>query len=1595
MRRVEKNIIMSVLMITCIWLVSYVPDGDVGSESEVASAFERDAKEVENVGTRAVDVAVTDVAWDGGVDGWNLQDESRSGNYSIGIVGKTTRFTATVANNDAQAVTNVAVYCEIWTANTTADLTIQEIYNTTITVAQIAGNGAVNVQFTHRFLFSFLYNISASVNVTGDSDRSNDRFSLSGWANKWADDGESGTGVWTTMARFGGNDDWHRVDDSIDQAGHHTQDWSWYHGRDNGQYVNNMDVELISPVLDLSNMRTSHNYFEYPMTYAFKMVGDRADTGDKFYIDDLTSDNFVNVRNVFSSPGEVGIFDTWSYMRWYSDLNGNGQEDPGEPLGLGVPITNFWGNSLRTIQFRFRFTSDEAGVSHGYYIDDVIVFGLERYVEDTTPLPQITDVTVWDRPYDGGGHVYVNWNKCNMWDFKRYDLYGSQWPITDVSGLTPIISNITDAGNTTHLINELDGTPLDDGVDYYFAVSVTDIWDNVDNSVNQGSGMSLDNPPLGVTGLTGRDVPRDEGGRVEISWNPNQSPDFAYFNVYRSESRITSVAGLEPSVTNVNATSMIFENLTAENGYFFTVTSVDDSTPGNENGTITGGNTIGPVFQQDNLPPGPVTNIVVIDTPNDNGGSLEVSWVPCGSPDFDHYKVYVKDQRITNVSTVPVAKNGLMVNHTVIEKMNGNKLEDDVDYYIAVVAVDTSGNYLKDVTSSSPVTSFENIPPGPITILSVQDTPEDIGGTITVRWLSALDSDFDHYRIYIANHTFNSVENMTPSMTENNITTQTADITRIDNKPLVNLYEEYWIALTAVDARGNTNPVVECEGPVKCWENIPPEPVYTTDVYDTPGDDGGSFILEFEKSEEDDIDVYEVYVRRTEFFDIRGRTPEVTVPADDVVNDTYTVEVVTMDGKPLEDGREYYAAVSAVDISGNQYTGVIPSQSVIPLENLPPAGVRDLRAYDRPDDEGGAIVVEWNASLDPDFGYYELYVFDRNVKQIQPMHTPFTAYPEQDPGTRIMLKSETCFEVDRYQGKSMKTGGRYWVAVVIYDLRSNVNLSINCFGPVTPLLNIFPSLIIPYDIPEDIVVNVSVSYQIEVDVDDPLGDNYVIKWYRIINGKELLDRRMKSIRYIVPTDKAGNFKVTVKLFSEDDVEFDNHTWNVTVRKVGGESEDIMGGTDVIIYVVVIMVVSLMVILLVIILKSRRKKDGSEDDDDIAVPRHIIPGSPPGYLPSAMGSPGGPPGPPAAPGPEPVVTEESLAPAAGSEDAGTPAEGMSPKKKIVKRTVRKKKVKAIPGGRDDEVKALPPAATDTIAVEDDGAEGDEAGTEEKDSGDMTSVRAEEAEEGKEPEPGTAGDEAVESGDIGGEAGEEAREEAGEGAAEIPPGGVPAEGELEIDAMGEAGAVTAEVPEQAAETVGPGVTVEDGAEPETEEDPAGFAPAGDESLDDLLRDVEGVEAAMEAPGKPDVEDEPMAESPAPAVEDQGAAAEPMVEQFPQADIADIQQQYEAILREAAAVRKRLTAARDPAEQQSLLVKYQDLEKQVASLQQQANAIQGEQVQPTAEQPPAPTETPVAPEPVTVQCYSCNMYLTVQDPQRPVRIICPTCGAESILE
>jgi hypothetical protein len=124
---------------------------------------------------------------------------------------------------------------------------------------------------------------------------------------------------------------------------------------------------------------------------------------------------------------------------------------------------------------------------HNDHIDRVLddnntVHGVKYVAPDPTSIPsQIKGVSMTDVPNDGGSALTLSWFKSFTGSFWQYNIYFDDEPITDVTNMEPF-SVIRSSSRTDTIIEEFDGEPLIDGVNYFAAVTIVD-WNLLENEM--------------------------------------------------------------------------------------------------------------------------------------------------------------------------------------------------------------------------------------------------------------------------------------------------------------------------------------------------------------------------------------------------------------------------------------------------------------------------------------------------------------------------------------------------------------------------------------------------------------------------------------------------------------------------------------------------------------------------------------------------------------------------------------------------------------------------------------------------------------------------------------------------------------------------------------------------------------------------------------------------------------------------------------------------------------------------------------------------------------------------------------------------------
>lgn len=233
--------------------------------------------------------------------------------------------------------------------------------------------------------------------------------------------------------------------------------------------------------------------------------------------------------------------------------------------------------------------------------------------------------------------------------------------------------------------------------------------------------------------------------------------------------------------------------------------------------------------------------------------------------------------------------------------------------------------------------------------------------------------------------------------------------------------KQYFVTVTAYDTGTNESPHSTEKTGVPA-DTVAPVSVQGLSVQDTFNDQGGSIDLNWNANSEPDLDYYNIYRSTSSFSNVSSMTP-----LDTATTNVYVDTSVT-------DGIDYYYAVTAVDLGGNENTSVVAAGPVQSRDDQGPPGVTNFSAT-----AGDAQVsLSWQNPATPDFA-----------------------------GTRIVRKagavpSGPSDGTIAYQGaansftdSNLTNGTQYFYAAYSFDVTPNYGTPV--FANATPIDNVPPA----------------------------------------------------------------------------------------------------------------------------------------------------------------------------------------------------------------------------------------------------------------------------------------------------------------------------------------------------------------------------------------------------------------------------------------------------------------------------------------------------------------------------------------------------------
>ena len=265
-------------------------------------------------------------------------------------------------------------------------------------------------------------------------------------------------------------------------------------------------------------------------------------------------------------------------------------------------------------------------------------------------------------------------------------------------------------------------TGLTKGKEYFFGIIVFDERGQKSLLSNIPRAIAPDhNPPGIISDLTAE--PGGGDGEIDLVWtapgNDGTEGRAAKYVIKYSEEKIRSIwafysADEVPNSHEIpfpsppsNREAFTVTGLERRNTYYFAIKAVDEW--GNEGGL----SNMASGMATDRNPPPKITGVYGMDTPEDVGKSITISWNPVDEEDFDHYDIYIATSVISDVCSLSLSPvktiTDMEIGSTIIISDEKISLVDRREYYVAVVAVDDYGNMETGVVCYGPAMSLNNL----------------------------------------------------------------------------------------------------------------------------------------------------------------------------------------------------------------------------------------------------------------------------------------------------------------------------------------------------------------------------------------------------------------------------------------------------------------------------------------------------------------------------------------------------------------------------------------------------------------------------------------------------------------------------------------------------------------------------------------------------------------------------------------------------------------------------------------------------------------------------------------------------------------------
>ena len=636
--------------------------------------------------------------------------------------------------------------------------------------------------------------------------------------------------------------------------------------------------------------------------------------------------------------------------------------------------------------------------------------------------------SLYDRPNDGGGILHASWLPAQDSAWSAYRIY--LWDSTDNPQWTPSKEDLLNLpayqripywSQTTAVFSTGNSNgsevQLSDQRQYRAAVAIEYPDGSLGDPISwEGNATPTDEIPTPPEWLDVQPVSGGTPGTVSAEWSACQELDPQYTRIWAVQQEISNAFALSNPIDFAFAAgnSSVFE-LDGNVPYWFAIVCVDEAGQFDPaNATV-----VGPVVTagglNDGIAPIPITGTTASDAPNDEGGRIIVTWEPNQEEDCSFHVIYILPASgwtaPTSVDGWPVAQfvTDCSTDEVVIDSIGNSTLENDVVYWIGVVAVDDWGNQNVDdvlvveTASYSEFDSSEFTPPDMVSGLQAWDHPGDDGTAIDVSWDRTMAEDFSHYTVWASDFPLNDLtEVSTACESSGACNLVTIDQRQIGNSPRLEvtlssaLYGTeadelspsrispnvpLYVTVTIHDIAGNAmlsdfSDNMALVTPIDNRGDLfPPDRVPSPTLVDRAPDSGDGILASFPSSSEPDIAEYRVFaVAGAPFDSAEGLEPALVL--DRTHSGQFLLEVLSS-GEGIQPDIPMWVAVVSVDTSGNAWLVDLETSMISPVdENSQDPGIHlpevsEVMAYW--DATGSRIEVLWADSEDPQVESYTVF----------------------------------------------------------------------------------------------------------------------------------------------------------------------------------------------------------------------------------------------------------------------------------------------------------------------------------------------------------------------------------------------------------------------------------------------------------------------------------------------------------------------------------------------------------------------------------------------------------------------------------------------